>query len=417
MNKKVMILITCLFSAIITLTSCTLPNNDLMNGIKSKGDNKVPKQMDIEIKDALMNFSWRIFHESSQKSGNIMISPVSIYLSLAMALNGADGETRLAMLETLSAQGISEKDLNSSLRDWINILMNEDRKVELSIANSIWYRDGFEANQSFLQNNADYFSASIKSLDFSKQEAVNIINDWVKDATKDTIDKIIENIDDNAMMYIMNAIYFKGDWKEEFKANNTYKSPFNAPSGVVDVEFMHRSGNIDYLKGDGVTGIFLPYIDDQYAFIALLTEKGQVPKDLMDHFTPKDMSELIKNKKTTNINLALPKFESSYEDSFKDELSKLGMGIAFDPNNADFSLMKKDGNRDLFISEVKHKTFICVDEKGTEASAVTSIEVTTTSMQIEVEKLVFDRPFIYSIVDLNTGLPLFMGIMENPSLE
>jgi len=417
MNKKIIYIISCITAMVMIVTSCTSPANDLMKGYDSKVDALSLEPMDENLKEAILNFTWNMFKENSKNKGNMMISSVSIYTALAMTLNGADGDTKAAMLETLSAKGITEEDLNTGMKAWIRSITNEDRIAKLNIANSIWYRNGFEADETFLQKNADYYFASIKSLDFSKKDSVNIINDWVKDSTNGTIDKIIDNINDDTMMYLINAIYFKGDWKDQFKANNTYKQSFNTSTGAVDTDFMHRSGNVDYLNGDGVTGVVLPYLDEQFAFVALLPEEGKTPGDLIDDFNAMKLINLLKNRKETNIDLSIPKFESRYEDSLNDELSKLGMEITFDPNVADFSSMSKSHNKELFISDVKHKTFIRVDEKGTEAAAVTSVEMNTTSMPIEVQKLVFDRPFIYGIVDVTTGIPLFMGIMENPTSE
>lgn len=417
MNKKFIYIISCITVMAMIVTSCTSPANDLMKGYVSKVDVSSLEPIDENLKEAVLKFSWNMFKENSQNTGNLMISPVSIYTALAMTLNGADGDTKAAMLEALSAKGITEEDLNAGMKSWISSLTNDDRIAKLNVANSIWYRNSFEADEKFLQKNADYYSASIKKLDFSKEDSVNTINDWVKDSTNGTIDKIIDKINDDTMMYLINAIYFKGDWKDQFKANNTYKQPFNSPTGVIDTDFMHRRGDIGYLNGDGVTGVILPYLDEQFAFVALLPEEGKTTRELIDNFSALNLIKLLKNKKNTNIDLSLPKFESKYEDSLNDELAKLGMDIAFDTNLADFSLMSKSHKRELFINNVKHKTFIRVDEKGTEASAVTSVEMNVTGMPMDVQKVVFDRPFVYGIIDVTTGIPLFMGVLENPDAE
>ncbi|MBP1925094.1 serpin B [Sedimentibacter acidaminivorans] len=417
MNKKFIYIISCITAMTMIVSSCTSPANDLMKGYVSKVDVSSLEPIDENLKEAILNFSWNMFKENSQNTGNLMISPVSIYTALAMTLNGADGDTKAAMLEALSAKGITEEDLNAGMKSWISSLTNDDRIAKLNVANSIWYRNSFEADEKFLQKNADYYSASIKKLDFSKEDSVNTINDWVKDSTNGTIDKIIDNINDDTMMYLINAIYFKGDWKDQFKANNTYKQPFNSPTDVIDTDFMHRRGDIGYLNGDGVTGVILPYLDEQFAFIALLPEEGKTTRELIDNFSALNLIKLLENKKNANIDLSLPKFEGKYEDSLNDELAKLGMDIAFDPNLADFSLMSKSHKRELFINNVKHKTFIRVDEKGTEAAAVTSVEMNVTGMPMDVQKVVFDRPFIYGIIDVTTGIPLFMGVLENPDAE
>ena len=363
-----------------------------------------------------MNFAWDMFKESSSNEGNLMISPPSVYFALAMAANGADGETKTEMMKALDAENIPMDDLNEGLNYWMNSI-TKNRTAKFSIANSIWYKEGFKPSKDFLQANADYYSADIHSLDFSKKSAPNTINDWVKNATNSKIDKIVEKINDDLVMYMINAIYFKGDWKYEFPANKTHKSTFNSPSGEIETDFMNKIGDMDYLEFNGATGVILPYLDERFAFVGLLPKEGDTPRDLMNNLTAMDLLNLIKNKDVKNIELSIPKFESSYEDSLLDELSAMGMKLPFDPNNADFSMMNESHAKDLSISEVKHKTYIKVDEKGTEAAAVTSIGVGATSMPIELPRLTFDRPFIYGIVDVTTGIPLFIGIMENPAIK
>ena len=417
MKNKVTIIISLLLITTMILAACSSPSLDLMKGITSKNKDRVPEPMDTELNKAILNFTWNMFEESSNNEGNLMISPPSAYLALAMTLNGADNDTKTEMLKALSADNIALEDVNIGLNDWMNSLMSKNRIAKLSITNSIWHREGFNANKDFLQTNADYYSAYIKSLNFSDASAPDTINKWVKEATNETIDKIVDEISDDVMMYLINAIYFKGDWKEQFAANKTQKAEFKTPTGVVKTDFMNRRGEIDYLQSNGITGVVLPYLDEQFAFVGLLPVEGKTPKDLINDLSALDLLSLMKNKEAKNIELSLPKFESSYEDSLNNELSNLGMNIAFDPYNADFSLMREDLEKDLYISKVKQKTYIKVDEKGTEASAVTSVTLETTSMPVELPRVVFDRPFVYGIVDVTTGIPLFIGIMENPTIK
>ena len=416
MKNKLILVLCLLLIATIVLAGCASPSGDLMKGIISKNKDRVPESMDIELNQAILNFTWNLFKESSENPGNIMISAPSAYFALAMTLNGAANETKNEMLKALSADNISLEDLNTGLNDWM-ILISKNRTAKFSITNSIWLREGFNANKDFLQTNADYYSAYIRSLDFGDASAPDEINKWVKEATNDTIDKIVDEISDDLMMYLINAIYFKGDWKEQFSANKTREMEFNTPSGKLKTDFMNRRGNIEFLKLNDITGVVLPYEDEQFAFVGMLPAEGQTPKELINELSALDLMRLLSNKEVKNIELSLPKFESSYEDSLKNELSSLGMEMAFEPYNADFSLMREDLKKDLFISNVKQKTYIKVDEKGTEASAVTSVEVETTSMPPELPKIVFDRPFVYGIIDVETGIPLFIGIMENPSIK
>ena len=415
MNKNIILLALCLLITVIIFTSCASHADDLMKDIEPKVESLKAEKMGEKLNMAIMNFTWNMFKESSLNEGNIMVSSPSIYYALAMTLNGAEGDTKAAMQKSLVAQELTIDDINIGLRDWLRSMITDDSKSKLSIANSIWLRKGFEADHEFLQRNADYYNASIKSLDFDKKSSAAIINKWVKDETEGKIDKIVDNINNNTMMYLINAIYFKSDWKEQFSANNTTSMEFNTYSGKVNAKFMNRKGEIEHLNANKITGVKLPYEDERYAFFGLLPEEGQTPRELINKLNVSELRAVLNSGVKEALELSMPKFEARYEDSIKNELSKIGMEIAFDPGYADFSLMNKDRNKNLFISEVKHKTFIKVDEKGTEAAAVTSVEVTETAMINDIPKVVFDRPFIYGIIDTETGIPLFMGIMENPS--
>ena len=415
MKNKITLFICLILIASMIFTGCSSSVN-LMEGIKPNNEIGVMRQMDEKFNQAILNFTWNMFKESSSNEGNLMISPISAYFALAMAANGADGDTKTEMMKALSAENVPLDDLNKGLNYWMNTI-TKDRIAKFSITNSIWYREGFKANKDFLQTNADYYSAYIRSLDFMQKSAPDTINGWVKEATNDKIDKIVGEINDDLVMYIINAIYFNGDWKYEFSANKTRKESFNAPSGKVETDFMSRRGKMDYLEFNGVTGVILPYLDGQFAFVGLLPEEGETPKDIINNLTVLDLINLMKNKEEKNIELSIPKFEVSYEDSLINELSNIGMNLPFEPYSADFSKMNESGEKDLFIGEIKHKTYIRVDEKGTEAAAVTSIGVEATSMPVEFPRLTFDRPFVYGIVDVTTGIPLFIGIMENPAVK
>lgn len=416
MNKNIILLVSCLLIAVMIFTSCASHAEDLMKGVEPKAESLKAEKMDDKLNLAIMNFTWNMFKESSLNEGNIMVSSPSIYYALAMTLNGAEGDTKAAMQKSLAAQELTIDDINIGLRDWLRSMTTDDSKSKLSVANSIWLRKGFEADREFLQRNADYYNASLKSLDFNKKSSVAVINKWVKDETEGKIDKIVDNISNNTMMYLINAIYFKSDWEEQFSANNTFSMNFNAPNGKVNAKFMNRKGEIEHLNANKITGVKLPYANERYAFFGLLPEEGQTPREFINNLTVSELRAVLNSGVKEGLELSMPKFEARYEDSLKNELSKIGMEIAFDPGYADFSLMKKNRDKDLFINEVKHKTFIKVDEKGTEAAAVTSVEMAETALVTnEIPKIVFDRPFIYGIIDTETGIPLFIGIMENPS--
>jgi len=393
---------------------------DLMADIKPSQNSNSPDQIDKNIKKEINAFSADLFKKSAENEGNIMISPISVYLALAMTLNGAEGETKAAMLDVLADQGLTVDMINDACRSWIALLERTDSKTKLEIANSIWFDQDFTPYKPFLQKNADFFNADINKLDFNDPNAPKIINKWVKEATHNTIDKIVNSIDPDVVMYLINAVYFKSNWQTEFNKNNTRDRTFNTPDGPITTPFMHRLGRMTYFSINKATGVALPYADERFAYFALLPDKEMTPREWLakqDQSLFTDLARLVAQKPKYTVQLATPKFEAHYEDSLTDELTELGIGIAFDPDLADFSQMNEQHSKGLYISEVKHKTFIRVDEKGTEASAATSVEVQVTSAPQSDKELIFDRPFLYGVMDLQTGIPLFVGIMENPAAE
>ncbi len=390
-------------------------SGDLMVMVKSAQWPEAPEKMDDNVKSSLTDFSMSLFKESANNKGSMLVSPASVYLALGMAVNGADGETKDDILKALEAKGISLEDLNKACRDYILILGQKGKKTELSIANSIWYRQGYNPDKDFLQKNADYFLAAAEALDFNKPEAVGTINGWVNKKTNKTIDKIIDKIDASVVMYLINAIYFKSEWQDTFEAKDTTEAEFDTGTEKVTAKFMHRTADMLYLDKDGLKGIMLPYDDGRFSFFALLPDEGTDISDFIQDLDGNKFNGYISSFAKTNLSLSLPKFETKYEDSLKNELDKLGMGVAFEPGAADFSLMSADRSKDLYISEIKHKTYCRVDELGTEAAAVTSIEMRLTAIMEPEIQIRFDRPFMYGITDSVTGVPLFIGVMADPA--
>lgn len=369
----------------------------------------------------LNRFSEQLLKQAMQNDGNVMISPASIYLALAMTLQGADGTTAEAMKEVLAGSDVTLDELNRTARSLMTYWSSDDDGAQLSLANSIWFDQEFIPETSFLQTNADYYAAEARKLDFKDAETIEIINKWVSDATKEKITEIIDEIDPSVFMYLINAVYFKADWAQQFEKTDTYERVFNSPDGEKNVDFMHRLGSMLDISADGASGVALPYVDSDYMFFALMPDDTSITAQDWLQTQPEGEAfagiyERINSADELQINLALPRFEATYEDSLKDDLSLLGMDIAFAPGEADFSRMQEAGGKNIYIGDVKHKTFIRVDEKGTEAAAVTAVEMKLTSMPSYDKEIIFDRPFIYGIMHMPTGVPLFTGIMEDPSL-
>ncbi|MDD4683596.1 MAG: serpin family protein, partial [Eubacteriales bacterium] len=311
----------------------------------------------------LNRFSEQLLKQAMQNDGNVMISPVSIYLALAMTLQGADGTTAEAMKEVLAGSDVTLDELNRTARSLMTYWSSDDDGAQLSLANSIWFDQAFIPETSFLQTNADYYAAQARRLDFKDAETIEIINKWVSDATQEKITEIIDEIDPSVFMYLINAVYFKADWAQQFEKTDTYERVFNSPDGEKSVDFMHRLGSILDISADGASGVALPYVDSDYTFFALMPDDASNTAENWLQSQPEGEAfagiyERINSADELQINLALPRFEATYEDSLKDDLSLLGMDIAFAPGEADFSRMQEAGGKNIYIGDVKHKTFI-----------------------------------------------------------
>ncbi len=391
---------------------------DMMAGITP-----APAPSDEPVPDtytaAMAGFGWQLLRSSAANEGSLLVSPASVHLALSMTLNGSDTETREQMLALLGDSSFDTGQLNRAARIALARWNKPGEDDRLTIANSIWFNQTFEPDPAFLQVNADHYTAAARKLDFHSDEALEAINGWVKEATRGLIPTVLDRIPADAVMYLVNAIYFQADWTEPFAKTATRTRTFHAPDGDIETDFMHRSGSMQYLQKDGMTGVLLPYKGERFAFFAILPDAQTTPRDLLVNHGEVDMQAFVEalqsNPAQTEVDLALPRFEVSYQDSLVDELTAMGMVDAFDSSKADFSLLQTSRIKDLFISNVIHKTFCRVDEKGTEAAAVTAVEISKTSMPAPGQSLVLDRPFIYGIVDLDSTLPLFLGILETPT--
>lgn len=361
------------------------------------------------IVEADHHFGFSVFRaiSESEPDKSMFISPLSMSMALGMTLNGARGETRDQMLETLALAGLSETEINESYRSVIDLLRGLDPKVKFEIANSIWHRRTFQPETAFLDVNRQYFDAEVQGLDFDSPEAVETINAWVEESTDGKIDKIIESIARKTVMYLINAIYFNGTWTYEFKKSDTRELPFTTLEGKdVDVPMMAQEAHLPYFENETLQTVDLPYGDSLYSMSVILPRKGVDVNALASGMDTETWTGWVSRLKPRRVSLRLPRFQLEYKIELKDVLSSLGMSTAFDPDFADFTGIHRDGN--LFINSVLHKTFVQVDEEGTEAAAVTSVDVAVDSVGGGTQMHV-DRPFIFVIRERHSGTILFIG--------
>jgi serpin B len=367
-------------------------------------------------------FSYTIFRETvkyDDGTENVFISPLSISMALAMVLNGAEGETRAQMKETLGLSGLDESEINQSFLSLMNYLMTIDPGVSVKIANSVWFDENLGVKQEFLDRLRESFEARGEALNFSDPASVDVINAWVNENTEGRIETIIDEISDEMVMFLINALYFKGEWQRQFDANDTREADFYLENGnKATVDMMYQSGDFATYFSEEVQMIELPYGDSLYSMSVLMPTDFDQP---IDEFVDKSVTkENLDNWRSglrstgRDVMIRLPKFELEYELSYKEILQSMGMKIPFEESEADFSGIAELSGQNLFISEVKHKTFVLVDEEGTEAAAATSVGVGVTSAPPAVE---VNRPFVFIIHERTSGVNLFMGKVKNPAIE
>ena len=353
----------------------------------------------------------------SDNSVNMMVSPLSISMALGMTRNGAANATLDSMNKTLFVSGLSETEINEACKSIIETFTSLDPDVKMQIANSIWNRQGFEVNPDFLNTNKNFFDAEITSLDFSNPESVNTINSWVDDKTNHLIKKIVDQIPDEAVMYLINAIYFKGQWKYQFEPKDTKELDFLVNGANVKVPTMRQKTNLRYFKNENFEAVEMPYNQGNFNCNVILPEAGKTIGDIAPELTLTNWTSWINEFLEYEVTLEIPKFKYEYEEkNVKPVLKDMGMGNAFDDNLADFSRINP--NYQLFISDIKHKTFIETNEEGTEAAAVTSVEVGTTSVNPDEPQPVLvqiNRPFIYLITEKSSQTILFIGAVNDPT--
>ncbi len=361
-------------------------------------------------------FGFNIFRQvvENDDASNIFISPTSIALALSMTYNGAEGETKTAFETTLSKQGLTREEINQSYKALINALKSVDPRVILEIANSIWYREGFDVLPEFINLNTKYYNAEVSSLDFASAEAPSVINGWVDDKTHGLIEKIIDNISPDVVMYLINAIYFKGMWKYEFDETKTVEAPFYLKDGrTVSNDFMNQKITVPYLANEKFRITELPYGQGNYSMVILLPNEGYSTADIVSQLTSENWNQWMGSLYERELNISLPKLKFSYKNLLNNELTNLGLGIAF-TDMADFSGINGTGG--LMISRVLHKSFIEVNEKGTEAAAVTAVEIILTSLPEEIFVTV-NRPYLFALRETTTGAVLFLGMVQDPTVE
>lgn len=410
---KKLLTIAMLFSLLFVQCDTPSPNK---TGEKETDSsvNTAPRSsvMDSSINKRLMDFSFDFLGKiqaTQPADENFFVSPLSLHIAMGMLLNGAKGATYDEMAEALHVKGMDISTLNQAYRQLLTTLPAADPKVKLLLANSIWYRNTFKVSDVYLSTLKNNFQSEATPLSFN-QDDVNTINKWASDKTNGKIQKVLQEINDTDVLFLLNALYFKGDWSEKFDKANTRDANFTLQNGQKKkVKMMYRQDEYFYTSTGAFTALRVPYGDSIYNLTLILPNNASL-QDALNSLHTNTWNQLQKNMQPTKVQLGLPRFQLSYTIRLNNTLNKMGIKKVF-TNSAELQNINPDG--DLFASFIKQDTYLGVDEEGTEAAAVTSIGVSVTSMPV-IEQFICDRPFGFIISEKNNGNILFAGRITNP---
>jgi len=410
--KNPVLIILCLL-AFAALSSCSKDNG--------QEPDLTPENLELTAKGAEViaygnEFGVELFTKvAGVENKNFMLSPLSASAALTMLLNGCGGETYNQLRATLKyPEQMTISEINEVYKSLVSQLLVIDPKVKLALANAIFYRQGFTVKPPFLTTMDNDFNAEIAGLDFSLPSALTTINKWASDNTNGKIPKVLDEISGDAVMFIMNALYFKGDWSYQFDKDLTTDRPFYTDgSNSVNVSTMKGEVGSKVANGDGYRAIEMPYGQTNFTMVVI------VPAGTLSDFTASLDASKWNNitsafdglEEYGKLTVYMPKFKFSYEKYLNAQLKSMGMLDAFNPYLANLSGIS---DADIFVSFVKQNTFVEVDEKGTEAAAVTTTGIYATSFPPHPNEFVIDKPFVFAIRERTTNTLLFIGQVVNP---
>jgi serine protease inhibitor len=342
---------------------------------------------------------------------NVIISPLSLSTILALTQNGAVGSTKEEMLKALELQGLDDSTINESYRNII-AHFNSLKGIETKIGDSIWIRKNADVKKELISVGKNYYEAEINEVDFTKKNTVDAVNKWVSGRTAGKINKMMDSFEDDTYMTLINTVYFKGKWNNPFTERSTSKQKFTSSDGSTkDVDMMKETMGIDYMKNTNFQAVRIPYEDQNFGMYVFLPNKDSSVDKLMNEMTMENWNMWINEFKKTQAQVSLPKFKIEFEEELNSMLKGFGMKDAFN-GNANFSNITD--KTDLYIDLVKQKSYIDVNEAGTEAASATAVVMKTVSAPLDPTQFTVDRPFLYAIADKKTGLIIFMGKVEKP---
>ena len=400
-----MLLAAAMVLALAGCGSADRPGTDLMEGVRA---HKVTVEPDMDQDSAAAaDFGVRLLQSCAHQGENTLVSPLSVLSALAMTANGAEGET-LAQMEAVL--GLPAEELNCFFYRYRKLLEDKDYTI-IRQANASWFNEdpSLTVEEAFLQTNGDCYGAELRRAPFDGSTLTDI-NAWVSKATRGMIPEVLDDIPPEAVMYLVNALSFDGDWENPYKAYQVHEGTFTTEDGREQQATLMFASESCYLEDELATGFLKYYAGREYAFAALLPKEGVTVEDYVNSLTGEHLYTLLLSPEETLVETVLPKFETTWALELSEPLKAMGMTDAFDAGAADFSRLGSSEKGNIFLSRVLHKTVISVTETGTRAGAVAVVEAEPgAAPNPKIVRL--DRPFVYLLIDCKTGIPLFIGTM------
>ena len=400
-----------LLSAAVVGACATKREKQRIDGMTAATPAEPVKLKHTDMMEANNTFTFDLLRAVRQhsKDANVFISPLSVSMALNMTLGGAAGTTADEIRAALHEAGYSQADINAYSHELRQALLKADPQTTIGIANSIWHRQGETLRAPFIKANRTYYGAEVRPLDFASPRSPKVINDWCARQTNKRISRIVDRIPSDALLYLINAVYFKGTWAKTFDRDDTQPAQFHKVDGSTQkVQMMYRQGDYRYGTNDVCRFLEMSYGNGAFGMVVMLPQEGKTTRDVMASLNGERWKQM-RQMNNEEVQLYLPRFraECTY-DLAKGVLPGMGMKAAFSPQ-ADFSGI---ATQPLRISGVVHKTFVEVTESGTEAAAVTSVEMVLLSMPVDKQEPILfrvDRPFVFAICERSTGAILFIG--------
>jgi serpin B len=392
----------------VMISGCSWFNND------EQPEKKSFELKSLEVLKSTDRFGWNLLktvNNTTDPDKNVVISSLSVAQALGMTTNGAENKTLDQMLDVMDFGDLDK--MNKAFQNVREVLQTADSKVQVEVANSVWYKKDLPAKDKFSEVVEQYYDASFQGVDFSDEEAAKkLINDWVNDKTKGKIPEIIEDIDAAQYMFLVNAVYFLGKWQYKFDKSATMDDTFYLSDGsTVEVPMMEQENDFQFCSEENFSAVKLPYGDGSFYMVIALPNADYGIDALIDSMNAEKWAAILKSMSKQSLALYMPRFEIECKYKLNEALINMGMDLPFSSVNADFSNMI---DAQVFIDEVMHKTYIKADEEGTEAAAATSVGIALTAVGSGPTPFRIDRPFFFAIAEKESGAILFSGKIENP---